>query len=231
MTRLDDELRACGETLLGGLRSGTRVSALRVRGRRAFFFHVLHEREHIRRTSMGAVPFTRADSTLSQELAVFRLLLNLPARIPVPLTCLTDDDLRVLGRCPAGSVSVREGAVERLASPPLQVDLVLIDTRRLTSSAVAGAGNFASYAKATGLLVTGPEVDVLNRLRAEWYGYGILHRPAAGETAVVSTPRVMTDARQTEASWRFQEEVYQSLCTEDRGFTAALPTSRVPGPV
>jgi hypothetical protein len=227
----DGEMEQHGQALLGVLRSGTRVAEMTVRGSRAHVFFRLDEEEHLRRRTCGTAPLSTEHGSLSRDLALFRLLLCLPARVPVPLESMTARELDVLRQCPPGAVSVTDGSVERLAVPPLRVDLALVSARRLTAAAVAEAGRYASYAHATGLRVTGTHVDVFGQLRAEWYGHGVVHGSESGGCRVVALPRQMTDVRHTEAAWRFFEQVYRRLPLDDlEPFTVRRPTSQAPRP-
>jgi hypothetical protein len=227
----DGDMEQYGQALLGVLRSGTRVAEMAVRGSRAHVFFRLDEEEHLRRGTCGAAPLRTEDGSLSRDLALFRLLLCLPAGVPVSLESLTARERDVLRQCPPGSVSLTDGLVERLAVPPLRVDLALVSARRLTGLAVAEAGRYASYALATGLRVTGSHVDAFGQLRAEWYGHGVVHGPESGGCRIVSLPRLMTDVRHTEAAWRFFEQVYQRLpLVELEPVTVRRPTSQVPRP-
>jgi hypothetical protein len=106
-----------GEALLGELPPGTRTAEVTVRGATTHVFYRMNDAEHRRRQTCGAAPLGRKHRNPSTDLALFRLLLNLPTGMPVPLKTLTTRERTLLRRCPTGAVSVEHGSVERLAVP------------------------------------------------------------------------------------------------------------------
>ncbi|AXK32815.1 hypothetical protein DVA86_09300 [Streptomyces armeniacus] len=91
------------------------------------------------------------------------------------------------------------------------MDLAMVQAQRLTTGAVSRAGRFGSYAPSTAIRVTGPVVDSLVGLQAEWFGHGVVHDNAVVGCRLVALPRVLTNSRHTEAAWRFSEQVYGRL--------------------
>lgn len=222
MTR-DEQVRRVGGLLLGGLRPDVRVAEVSVRGVRAFVFVGLVEGEFARRRACGAGPLWDGQRDAAQDFERLDVLLGLPAGLRVPLRSLSDRERAVLRGCPRGAVRVTGGSVVRLAVPPLRLDLAVVSARGVSRAAVDRTGRFASYAAAVGLWVTGPRLDSLGALRAEWFGHGLVHEPPGGGPELAALPRLLTNGRLNAPAWRFAEEIYEAIHEPGVGFLDEEP--------
>ena len=135
------------------------------------------------------------------------VLLDLPARVAVPLSSISPSRVRVLRRAPGAVVRVRPCSVTRLVEPVV-VPLMAVVYAAQWRDGLVRASRFATYLPR--MLVVRelpPNADVA-LAEASWYGIGVAVGPRSAPTTVVE-PEPLADWQPTAAWWHFCERVYR----------------------
>jgi hypothetical protein len=140
---------------------------------------------------------------------VLNLLLDLPLRMPVPISSLTRWERSALRSAPRGAVSIVDGDATREAVPPVTVDLAFVPARTWRGG-LEIAGRFAPFCTRVMVLNRRPsELDEV-RLQARYYGIGVMVVDQAGAEVLVE-PAPFRRQRFTAAGWQFLERAYQQV--------------------
>ncbi|MEV0522857.1 hypothetical protein AB0I66_05485 [Streptomyces sp. NPDC050439] len=160
----------------------------------------LNDEEHARRMAVegGAL----------ENLGTLDALLSLPTRQPTPWGSLASRDQRLLVRGGESHAWVRRGdLVERLAVPPLTVDLAVVRSEHADVTAL-DVMPFGAYAPQAVWLDSPEDGSVALQAEAARFRTGVVHWQGKGEPRVLAPPEPLAEVWETPAGWRFAEHAY-----------------------
>ncbi|MFF1695139.1 hypothetical protein ACFVXC_16115 [Streptomyces sp. NPDC058257] len=187
----------------GKLPLGFRLSEVTLWGVEVVLVYRLNEEEHARRTAVGGGPL--------DDLGMLDALLKLPVKRPTLWSSLAGRDQRLLRRGESSHAWVRRGdLVERLAVPPLSVDLAVV---RAEHARVEGldAMPFGAYVPQAMWLdcPAGGSQELL--AEAVRFSTGVVHWQGVGEPRVLAPAEPLVEVWETSAGWRFAEHAYGQI--------------------
>lgn len=183
------------------------VTRMTVRGTRVWMAYRPDQSEWRRRQACGLGPVMAWD--------LLDTLMDFPAGMPVPVSCLDGPVRRRLAAAPAGVVRFGADGVTRTVVPAVMPLLAVITTRDWRKG-LAAASQFANYCRrlvvAPGLEEASEEALAAARVRGTGMATG-----SAGRARVLLEPAPVPDWEPTPAWWRFCEEIYvQAASAEPR---------------
>lgn len=192
------------EAVSGGkLRPETHVAEVTLWGVRAVLTYRLDEEEHARRREADADPL--------DDLWLLDALLKLPVGRAVPLASLASRDQRLLKRGgPVHACEWRGEMVERLAVPPLCVDMAVVRSERVDIEAL-NVMPFGAYAPQAIWLDCPASGSAFLQAEAARFSTGVVHWQGAGEPQVMVPVEPLEDVVVTAAGWQFAEHAYAQV--------------------
>ncbi len=180
------------------------IVSARLLGRdvRAVVTHVTDEQRRREACGLGAL----------DDPELLRVLFRLPVGMPVPSGSLDRWERTVLGRRPAGAAELSADTVTRLVSPPVRVELVVVEARDWERG-IFRASQYGPFCRRV-LALSSPPRTQRDRdglvLEARMFGIGVIIGGQADDGWLVE-PAPFRPQRISSGQWLFQERAWAAM--------------------